>query len=186
MTDSYQITKIYDTFYSEWKMNLTLPSWSEGMFPDGELRDAALIDYDVMMYDKNMTYQLAGKFFFFFILQTNVEISLIIFLSIGKLASKIRESILKAANKTKVESNKLFLYSAHEVNVAGTLKSLQVFVKKHIPSYASAAIVELHKENDKHYVKVSQSQRYIVTFKFHLSFMNSKSQYTFVGALLSR
>ncbi|XP_058793286.1 venom acid phosphatase Acph-1-like [Phymastichus coffea] len=130
--ETYDVTKIYDTLYCEWKMNLTLPSWTNEIFPNGKLLDAALIDYELMTYDQNMTYDL-----------------------VGKLAEKIREDILAVTNtRETIERKKLYLYSGHEVNVVGALMSLQIYDRDHIPTYGSAVIIELLKENDKYYVKV--------------------------------
>lgn len=61
ITGSFDITQIYDTLLSESMMNLTLPSWTISMFPDGKLYEAALLFYDIITYDDRVTDSLAGK-----------------------------------------------------------------------------------------------------------------------------
>lgn len=52
------------------------------------------------------------------------------------------------------QQRKLFLYSAHENNIAFTLIGLNVF-KPHVPSYASYILMELHEINGEYGFKVS-------------------------------
>lgn len=63
--------------------------------------------------------------------------------------------MLSIKNKKEIgqRDTKLHLYSGHDVNVSGILRSLNVY-KTHIPYFSSAVIIELLKENDEYYVKV--------------------------------
>ncbi|XP_045766165.1 venom acid phosphatase Acph-1-like [Maniola jurtina] len=67
-------------------------------------------------------------------------------LTSGVLMSEI-VNITKAAIAGNTEVAKLYLYSAHENNVAGLLAALRVFVP-HQPKYGSAAILELRRNRD--------------------------------------
>ncbi|XP_058793172.1 venom acid phosphatase Acph-1-like isoform X2 [Phymastichus coffea] len=60
ISGSFDITQIYDTLLSEDMMNLSLPSWAADMFPDGKLSEAALLFYDIITYDTNVTESVAG------------------------------------------------------------------------------------------------------------------------------
>lgn len=51
------------------------------------------------------------------------------------------------------KNRKIFLYSAHEFNVAFMLQTLGIF-EPHIPPYASYISFELHKINDDYGFKV--------------------------------
>ncbi|XP_058793173.1 venom acid phosphatase Acph-1-like isoform X3 [Phymastichus coffea] len=130
ISGSFDITQIYDTLLSEDMMNLSLPSWAADMFPDGKLSEAALLFYDIITYDTNVTESVAGK-----------------------LMLEIQRNMLAMKSETREIRAKLLLYSAHETNIVGVLKALNTY-KTHIPFYSSAVIIELWKEVDAYYVKV--------------------------------
>lgn len=53
--------RIYDTLMCERNMNLTLPDWSNEIFPDGKLFEGALLKFDLQAYDTKMLRFINGK-----------------------------------------------------------------------------------------------------------------------------
>lgn len=155
VTATVDIKKIYDTLTSEEFMNLTLPKWTDGMFPDGQLLDGILLDYEINTYDDSITSSLTGKSSNQFYNYKRVNfIREIFFIFQGKLMKKITSDMIHAMNNTNKHRTKLYLYSCHDINVASVLRSLRVF-ESHVPEYASSVIIELLKDNNKYYVKVT-------------------------------
>lgn len=68
---------------------------------------------------------------------------------------KIIENITQEINNELPTNSKIFLYSAHEYNVAFILAAMNV-LKPLIPSPGSMVIIELHKIEEEHFVKVIQ------------------------------
>ncbi|OXU23470.1 hypothetical protein TSAR_015564 [Trichomalopsis sarcophagae] len=136
INNTLDVKNIYDTLVSESFMNLTLPDWTKEMFPHGKLLEAALFDYDICSYDNNITRALVGK------LMAKISRD-ILTIKDDKIYDKAEDEIAK----------KIFLYSGHEINVVGVLRSLKVF-KTHEPQYSSAVIIELFEENAKYFIKV--------------------------------
>lgn len=52
---------IYTTLENEKFMNLPLPSWTEGIFPDGEILKGSDLQYKILNYDENLKKQGGGK-----------------------------------------------------------------------------------------------------------------------------
>lgn len=52
---------LYHTFAAEKSMNLSLPHWAEGIFPDGKLRDGALLQYLHYGYNEKLKRLSGGK-----------------------------------------------------------------------------------------------------------------------------
>lgn len=74
-------------------------------------------------------------------------------LLLGTLIRKIADDMLNKANDDWVGKKKLFLYSAHELNIVSVLQTLKVW-QPHIPEYSSAIILELREDRKNHYVQV--------------------------------
>lgn len=72
------------------------------------------------------------------------------------LLNEIVENMNRKRNGTLNPDVKLWVYSAHDSNVAALLNSLNIFNKK-LPPYTAAVILELRKsENNAYVVTVSQ------------------------------
>lgn len=75
-------------------------------------------------------------------------------LSAGFLLKKIIEDSLAKKNGTLPQERKIFLYSAHEFNVATTLRVLNVFYR-HVPPFGATIFFEIHNINGIYGLKVS-------------------------------
>ncbi|KAG5868544.1 hypothetical protein JTB14_035865 [Gonioctena quinquepunctata] len=64
-------------------------------------------------------------------------------LSTGFLVKKIVEDSIAKAGGKEYKDTKIFLYSAHESNIAAILRFLGIFYS-HIPPYGSYVIFEIH------------------------------------------
>lgn len=62
--------------------------------------------------------------------------------------------MLLAVQNTSASNTKIYLYNGHETNIGSLLHAFNVY-KPHVPEYSSAIILELLKQNDQYYVKVS-------------------------------
>lgn len=62
MKTSLDMYFIYTTLECEKFMNLTLPPWTTGVFPDGNLLNGSVLQYKIMNYNKNMIRQNGGNF----------------------------------------------------------------------------------------------------------------------------
>lgn len=77
---------------------------------------------------------------------------------LGVLLNEIVDNMKRKRNGTMQNDFKLFVYSAHDTNVAGLLHSLNVYNHK-LPPYTAAVFVELRKSknsNNTFVVTVSQ------------------------------
>ena len=52
---------LYMTLETEKFMNLTLPSWTQNVYPDGDLLTGALLEFHIMNYNEKMRKQNGGK-----------------------------------------------------------------------------------------------------------------------------
>lgn len=68
--------------------------------------------------------------------------------------TEITMNILEITDVKNETANKIFLYSGHDINVVGVLRSLNVY-KTHEPQYSNAVIIELLEQNDEYFIKVN-------------------------------
>ncbi|XP_033225868.1 venom acid phosphatase Acph-1-like [Belonocnema kinseyi] len=124
---------IYTTLEAEKFMNLKLPSWTKGVYPDGDLLNGTLLEFDRMNHSKSMKRRNGGRMIKKFIEEMDsVEVGLM------------------------DKNRKMIIYGAHDLNIVAVLKALDVFFP-HVPKFSSAVIVELHRMDEHHgdyYVKV--------------------------------
>lgn len=66
---------------------------------------------------------------------------------VGVLLNEIVDNMKLKRNGTMETDNKLWVYSAHDTNVAGLLHSLNVFNYK-LPPYTAAVFLELRKSKN--------------------------------------
>ncbi|XP_033225871.1 venom acid phosphatase Acph-1-like [Belonocnema kinseyi] len=131
ITSSIDMYLLYTTLDTEKFMNLTLPSWTNGIYPDGDLLNGTLLEFKIMNYDEKMRKRNGGR-----------------------LIKKIKENMESVENGSMDENRKLMLYGAHDLNVVAVLEALGVF-HSHVPKFSSAVIVELHLIEKAYYVKIN-------------------------------
>lgn len=113
---------------AEEDMGLQLPQWTNSVWP-GNITDAGVDEYYVNLATPKMQ-RLAAGFF------------------IEKILTDIKNKI---SNQN--DPKKIYLYSAHENNLAYQLIALDVFYR-HIPPYGSYIVYEIRKVNGVYGVKV--------------------------------
>ncbi|XP_012268382.2 venom acid phosphatase Acph-1-like [Athalia rosae] len=107
-----------------------IPDYLKGVYPKGQLLKAAA--------------------FFFGLQNGNDEIRR---LYGGKLLRKITDDFKNVRDGTITDGRKLYLYSAHDINVAALLSTLGIW-EAHMPQYSSAVITELWENEGKYYIKI--------------------------------
>lgn len=120
---------LYFGLEAEINYNLSLPKWTEEIYPD--YLKSAVKDYYLTSAATINLKKLSGGF----------------------LLKKIIENITQEINNELPTNSKIFLYSAHEYNVAFILAAMNV-LKPLIPSPGSMVIIELHKIEEEHFVKL--------------------------------
>lgn len=63
ITKPLDLHALYTTFETEKYLNLTLPSWTKVLYPDGLLAKACAVSYKLLNYDDNMKKLNGGKKF---------------------------------------------------------------------------------------------------------------------------
>ncbi|KAF7991963.1 hypothetical protein HCN44_010764 [Aphidius gifuensis] len=121
---------LYHTLSLENALNLTLPDWTKGVFPDGLLLNGTVLEYEIASYGTTLK-RLNG----------------------GVLLRNFTESMLDVINSKTNNVKKLNLYSGDQKNVATLLNTLGVFTP-HVPQFSSAVILELLSDCGEYYVKV--------------------------------
>ncbi|KAK4881235.1 hypothetical protein RN001_004554 [Aquatica leii] len=128
---------LFQVFYSEKYMNLTLPVWAEQVYET--LHKLAVLE----CYIENYTTKLKR-------------------LNGGRMLKTVLKNMKKKSKNALIPHNrKMFLYSAHDVNVINILATMNVFTP-HFPNYNAATLIELHHNVTlgKHYVKVFYISRF--------------------------
>ncbi|KAK4879694.1 hypothetical protein RN001_007840 [Aquatica leii] len=128
VTSIFQLFILYFGLTCEKEWGLTLPAWTNDVFPN-YLRRAAEDNYVVMSGTPQLN-QLLGGF----------------------LLKKIINDMNQTINGTTGQP-KMYVYSGHEISVVSILAAMNVYYP-HVPNYSACVIIELHKINQKHYVKV--------------------------------
>lgn len=77
---------------------------------------------------------------------------------LGKILTDTQKKIINNIDK------KIYLYSAHENNIAELLNVLEIFKPLHIPNYGAYVIFEVHKIGGKYGIKVD-AKRNVITKK---------------------
>ncbi|CAG9762419.1 unnamed protein product [Ceutorhynchus assimilis] len=128
VTTFQHIYNLYFGLSTEEEYGLVLPQWTEKVWPD-IITDLAMKEYSVMMATQNLRKLASGYF-------------------LKKILADTKAKMLNTNNEKKI-----YLYSAHENNVAQFLIMLGVF-EPHIPNYGAHVIVELHQINGEYGFKV--------------------------------
>ncbi|NP_001315418.1 venom acid phosphatase Acph-1 [Apis cerana] len=130
ITTPWDYYYIYHTLVAEQSYGLTLPSWTNNIFPRGELFDATVFTYNIT----NST-PLLKKLYG------------------GPLLRIFTKHMLDVVSGTQKKKRKIYLFSGHESNIAAVLHALQLYYP-HVPEYSSSIIMELHNIEGTHYVKI--------------------------------
>ncbi|XP_015589425.1 venom acid phosphatase Acph-1-like isoform X2 [Cephus cinctus] len=118
---------IYMHLYSQYTMGYRMPEWTKDIFPFGQFEDVAGYDYVIQSYTKEMQKYNGGVW--------------------------IREWLRNVDNYINgTATYRALFYSGHEINIAGILNSLNVFIP-HVPEFASSVILELHKYGEEYFVR---------------------------------
>ncbi|KAJ8951017.1 hypothetical protein NQ318_006402 [Aromia moschata] len=129
VTRFLDVYQLYFGLSTESEYGFQLPLWTDTVWPDA-IVDLAIREYYVSMGTTEMRRMAVGYL-------------------LEKLVDDARSKILGKENA----GRKMYLYSAHENNIAELLISLGVF-EPHIPTYGAYVIVEVHRINDVYGVKI--------------------------------
>lgn len=124
---------LYFGLSTEEELGLPLPTWTQKVWP-------------------KIVTQLAMLEYFFLTAQDDMKR-----MASGYLLEKIIQDTIQKISECNSEK-KIFLYSAHENNLAQFLILLGVFdtiVPRHVPNYGAHILVEIHKINGEFGVMVS-------------------------------
>ena len=122
------VAYLYDSLYIEKSRNLTLPSWTDKIYPE-KIKAISEYSFAITSFSDKLR-RLRG----------------------GPLLSDIIQKM--EAVKTKKDTKQMYMYSAHDTTVSMFLCTLGVFDLQ-IPCYAMAVMVELHEESGKYFVQVA-------------------------------
>lgn len=117
---------VWDTLHIEKRFNYTLPEWTDSVFPE-KLTKMSDVYAQSLCYDENLQKLGAGGF-------------------INALIDHF-ESVLSGGSSQKVQ-----LYSIHDVNIACFLNAFEAFSEPHIPDFASSLIFELKEDSKGSYI----------------------------------
>ncbi|XP_011500130.1 PREDICTED: venom acid phosphatase Acph-1-like, partial [Ceratosolen solmsi marchali] len=130
ISTTYDIYMLYHLFVAQSFLNLTLPNWTNTVFPYGQLFDAIKLEYEIFSYTTDMR-RING----------------------GKLLYKIVKELRNVKSGIADKRRKISLYSGHETNIVALLQTLGVYTP-HVPAYSSAIIIEFYEQNSEYFVKV--------------------------------
>jgi prostatic aicd phosphatase len=85
----------------------------------------------------------------------------------GFLLKKILQDSVSKQNGTLSEERKVFLYSAHEFNVATMLRTLNVFYR-HVPPFGATIFFEIHNIEGQYGLKVRLRFQFCTKFTYLL------------------
>lgn len=117
ITDIVKLDYVYDCLLIEADNNLTLPDWTESIFPDGKFKELRDLSFTVDTLTDELK-RLKG----------------------GPLVKEMIQHFDEV--KQKKTEMKVYMYSAHDTTVAPLLHTLNVF-NSLAPPYASLVLVEL-------------------------------------------
>ncbi|CAH1957980.1 unnamed protein product [Acanthoscelides obtectus] len=131
LTSFHDVYNLYFVLTTEEEFGLKLPKWTESVYPD-LVREMAIREYLTGSGTDNSKRLGTGYL-------------------IKKIIEDTQNRIKDLENK---RGRKIYLYSAHESNIARLLLFLDIFQPLHVPNYGSYIIFEIHKKDDEYGVKV--------------------------------
>jgi len=121
ITDIVNLDYIYDTLLIEANNNLTLPDWTQPIFPGGKFKELVDLSFIVDTYTPELKRLKGGPF----------------------LKNLIENCEKSAKGELTPENRKLFMFSGHDTTVAPILHTLDLFNPPVAPPYAAMIIFEL-------------------------------------------
>ncbi|CAL7935090.1 unnamed protein product [Xylocopa violacea] len=128
-----EIALLYAILETKADLNESLPEWAEDIFPDGEMYNVSLLEYD-LLGQTLLQKQLNG----------------------GTIIKEILANSLMYVHGSIPKERKLMMYSGNERNIVGVLKGLNLWMP-HIPNEAASLIFELYFDNEteSHGIKIN-------------------------------
>ncbi|XP_015117684.1 venom acid phosphatase Acph-1 [Diachasma alloeum] len=126
-----EFLSLYNGLASFQAMELELPKWTSGIFPNGSLLDVATLHYRLMSYNDRLK-ALNG----------------------GMILKNFTDNMLAKINGDGPPDVKMVIVSGHETHIALLQLALGVYDNHHVPQYSSAIFVELLEEMSKYYVRI--------------------------------
>ncbi|XP_050438376.1 prostatic acid phosphatase-like isoform X2 [Adelges cooleyi] len=130
----YDVQFLYDVLLVETQYNYTLPNWTNSVYPE-KLMEVSRKSFELQTHN-----------------------SLLKKLCVGMLIKEIVINMNIKRNSTIKSSKKLWMYSAHDSNVAALLNALNVY-NNELPPYAATVLFELRKNQ-------TNSSSYVVTVSY--------------------
>lgn len=124
VTKPSDIEYLYNILETRVAYNLSIPEWADGIFPDGEMYNVTLLQYDLLLKTK-IQKQLGG----------------------GTFLKEIIINALEYIRGNMTEERKIMMYSGDSRNIVGILKAMNMW-SPHIPSEATSLIFELYLNNN--------------------------------------
>ncbi|XP_063982906.1 venom acid phosphatase Acph-1-like [Diachasmimorpha longicaudata] len=121
---------LYVTIIAEVEMGLAPPTWTQGLLPEGKLKDAAGKVFEIRGLNDELKKIAAGVW-------------------LKMWLEKVEDFI-----SGKFPRQKALFWSGHDQNVGDMLVALGAFEEPHVPAYNSAIMLELHQIGAEYYVKV--------------------------------
>ncbi|CAH2010039.1 unnamed protein product [Acanthoscelides obtectus] len=125
---SKSFAELYFTLTTEHENGFLMPDWAKSVYP--HIKHLAIMDY-----------------------VSSTSTDLLKRLSSGFLIKKVIEDSKAKADGKEYKGTKIFLYSAHESNVAAILRFLGLF-HPHVPPYGSYLSMEIHNFDGKRIIKI--------------------------------
>ncbi|KAK2588039.1 hypothetical protein KPH14_004109 [Odynerus spinipes] len=124
VTKPSDIECLYNILETRVAYNLSVPRWADGIFPDGEMYNVTLLQYDLLSRTK-IQKQLGG----------------------GTFLKEVIINALKYIQGNITGERKIIMYSGDDRNIVGILKAMNLW-SPHIPSEAASLIFELYFNNE--------------------------------------
>ncbi|XP_015117697.1 venom acid phosphatase Acph-1 [Diachasma alloeum] len=129
VTKAKDFEHLYGYLSSLNAMGLELPDWTQGIFPDGELLDLAVLSYRIQSYTQRLKV-----------------------LNGGKILKNFTENMQAVVDGTESQM-KMFLLSGHDLNIGALLIALEVY-EPHQPQFSSAVFLELLEDEGEYFVSI--------------------------------
>lgn len=128
-----EVALLYAVLETKADLNQSLPQWAQDIFPDGEMYNVSLLEYD-LLWETSLQKQLNG----------------------GTIVKEILTNSLMYIKGSIPEERKLMAYSGNERNIVSVLKALNLW-SPHIPNEGASVIFELYfdDETGDHGVKIN-------------------------------
>ncbi|XP_076250786.1 venom acid phosphatase Acph-1-like [Rhynchophorus ferrugineus] len=130
VTRFYDLYNLYFGLSTEEEYGLLLPEWTQIVWPE-TITNLAIQDYFVSMTTDDMVKMASGYYI-----------------------EKIIQDTIKKIISSDWPGKRIYLYSAHENNIAELLISLNLFNKPHVPNYGAWISIEIHFINNVYGVKI--------------------------------